>query len=74
MEQVEIIVARHPDGFIAYPLGLRGAVAGQGETAEEAVADARSAIRFHVETFGATVLDGEASTIDPMTAPDPPTH
>ncbi|MBI4201910.1 MAG: type II toxin-antitoxin system HicB family antitoxin, partial [Chloroflexi bacterium] len=38
--------------YIAYPLGLNGVVVRQGETYEEALADMKSAIRFHIETFG----------------------
>ena len=60
---VKIIVERHPDGYVAYPIGIRGAVVGQGATADEALADARSAIAFHVETFGPDVLDDDGSPV-----------
>jgi predicted RNase H-like HicB family nuclease len=59
-----IVVERHPDGFVAYPLGLRGVVVGQGDTYEQAVADVTSAIRFHLETFGEDVLDLESPVIE----------
>ena len=50
---LKIVVEKHPDGYVSYPLGLaRGVIAGQGDTCEEALADVRSAIAFHVETFG----------------------
>ena len=52
MTQVKVIVEKHPDGYVAYPLGLKGVVVGQGDTYEEALADVKSAIRFHLETFG----------------------
>ena len=52
MKRVKIIVERHPDGYVAYPLGLKGVVVGEGDSREEALADVKSAIRFHVETFG----------------------
>ncbi|MCX7423202.1 MAG: type II toxin-antitoxin system HicB family antitoxin [Planctomycetia bacterium] len=52
-----MIVEKHLGGYIAYPLGLNGAVVGQGDTYEEALADVRSAIQFHVETFGAEVFE-----------------
>ncbi|HEY7032889.1 MAG TPA: hypothetical protein VH482_16210 [Thermomicrobiales bacterium] len=57
MRTVKIVVEKHPDTFVAYPLGLTGIVVGQGDTYEAAVADVTSAIRFHVETFGAEVLE-----------------
>jgi hypothetical protein len=30
MRQVKIIVEKHADGYVAYPLGLKGAVVGEG--------------------------------------------
>ncbi|HJQ34174.1 MAG TPA: type II toxin-antitoxin system HicB family antitoxin [Pyrinomonadaceae bacterium] len=56
MRKVKIIVEKHPDGYVAYPLGLKGVVVGEGQSREEALADVESAIRFHVETFGSEVL------------------
>ena len=52
-EGLDLIIKRHPDGFVSHPLGLNGVVVGQGDTYEEALADVRSAIDFHIETFGA---------------------
>jgi predicted RNase H-like HicB family nuclease len=48
----KIIVEKHLDGYVGYPLGLKGVVVGEGETYEEALADIKSAIRFHIKTFG----------------------
>ena len=56
------MVEKHDDGFVAYPLGLRGVVVGEGSTYDEALADCTSAIRFHIETFGAQVLPPDAPT------------
>ncbi len=56
MKQFKVIVEKHPDGYVAYPLGLRGIAVGEGDTYEEALADVRSAIRFHIDTFGEEVL------------------
>ena len=53
MPPLKIVVERHSDGYIAYPLGLaRGAVVGQGDSYESALADVRSALAFHAATFG----------------------
>ena len=61
---VRIIVEKHPDGYIAYPLGIiKGAVVGEGETYDEALADAKSAIRFHIKTFGKDAFDDTGSPI-----------
>ena len=59
LKQIKIIVEKHPDGYVAYPVGLKGTVIGQGDSYEEALADVKSAIAFHLETFGAAVLDEE---------------
>lgn len=57
MEQrLKIIVEKHADGYVAYPLGLKGIVVGQGDTYDEALEGVQSAIRFHIETFGREVL------------------
>lgn len=40
------------DGWLAYPEEIKGVVIGQGDTAAAALEDLRSAIRFHLETFG----------------------
>ncbi len=52
MKPVKIVVEKHPEGYVAYPLGLNSVVVGEGDTCEEALADVQSAIRFHIETFG----------------------
>jgi predicted RNase H-like HicB family nuclease len=51
------VVERHPDTYVAYPLGVKGVVVGQGETYEDAVADLKSALEFHLVTFGKNTLD-----------------
>ena len=53
VQAFKVIVEKHPEGYVAYPLGLKGIVVGEGDTYDEALADATSAIRFHIETFGA---------------------
>jgi len=68
MRQVKIIVEKHPDGYVAYPLGLKGIVVGQGDTYEEALLDVKSAIRFHIETFGREVLDVEPPILEAFVA------
>jgi predicted RNase H-like HicB family nuclease len=55
MRRFKIVVEKHPDGYVACPLGLKGVVAGEGDPYEEALADVTSAIRFHAKSFGAEV-------------------
>ena len=64
MRSFKIIVEKHTDGYVAYPLGLKGVVVGGGDTYQQAIADVTSAIEFHIETFGAEVLEGEEPVLD----------
>ncbi len=68
MRQYKIIVEKHPDGYVAYPLGLKGVVVGQGDSYQDALTDVRSAIKFHIETFGNDVLDVEPPILEAFVA------
>jgi predicted RNase H-like HicB family nuclease len=57
VQKIKIIVEKHSDGYVVYPLGLKGVVVAEGDTYEEALADVKSAIQFHIETFGQEVLN-----------------
>ncbi|NWF62594.1 MAG: hypothetical protein HXY43_26010 [Fischerella sp.] len=64
MKHIKIIIEKHPDGYVAYPLGVKGAVVGQGDTFEEALADVKSAIRCYIEVFGKEMLEDDSPVID----------
>jgi len=49
-------------------LGLRGVVVGQGETYEEALQDVKSAIRFHIDTFGKEVFEIDPPVLEAFVA------
>lgn len=66
--QFKIIVEKHSDGYLAYPLGIKGTVVGEGATYEQALADVKSAIRFHIETFGDEVLLDDTALIEAFIA------
>ena len=68
MKSMKIIIEKHTDGYVAYPLGLKGVVIGEGDTYDEALADVKSAIRFHIETFGAEVLEDESPVLEAFIA------
>ena len=57
MQPIKIIIEKHSDGYVAYPIGIKGIVVGEGDTYEEALADVKSAIKFHIDTFGREVLE-----------------
>ena len=67
-QQVKIVVEKHSDCYVAYPLGLKGVVVGQGDSYDTALADVKSAIQFHIETFGGEVLEGETPVIEAFIA------
>jgi len=58
MKSVKIVVEKHPDCYVAYPLGMEGVVVGEGDTYNEALIDVQSAIKFHIETFGEDTVSG----------------
>ena len=64
----KIVVEKHSDGYAAYPLGMKGVVVGEGDSYEEALADVKSAIRFHIETFGDEVLPDGSPLIEAFIA------
>ena len=68
MRQYKIIVEKHSDGYVAYPLGLKGVVVGQGDTYEEALSDVKSAIRFHIESFGEDVFEIDPPILEAFVA------
>ena len=68
MRQIKIVVEKHPDGYVAYPLGIKGAVVGEGDTYEDALKDVRSAIAFHLETFGRESLDVDPPVLEAFVA------
>ena len=59
MKHIKIVVEKHPEGYVAYPLGIQGVVVGEGDSYEEALNDVRSAILFHVATFGRSVVESD---------------
>jgi hypothetical protein len=63
VKQFKTVVEKHPDAYAAYPLGTKGVVVGEGQTYEEALADVRSAISFHLESFGRDALELETGLI-----------
>jgi predicted RNase H-like HicB family nuclease len=68
MKQFKIVVEKHPDTYVAYPLGLKGVVVGQGDTYEAALADVKSAIKFHIETFGPEQIDVDPPILEAFIA------
>lgn len=67
-KQFKIVVEKNSDGYVAYPLGVKGVVVGEGDTYEQALADVKSAIRFHMESFGKDVLTVEPPVLEAFVA------
>jgi predicted RNase H-like HicB family nuclease len=64
MQPYKIIVEKHLEGYIAYPLGLNGIIVGEGDTYDEALDDVHSAIKFHIETFGNEAFHTDSPVLD----------
>lgn len=64
MTSIKFIIEQHADGFVAYPLGMQGAVVGEGDTYDEALADAKSAARFHMKAFGPAAFPVDSPLLD----------
>ena len=67
MKQFKIVVEKHPDKYVAYPLGMKGVVA-QGDTYEDSLADVKSAIKFHCEIFGLDQIEVDPPILEAFTA------
>ena len=68
MSNVKVVIEKHADGYVAYPVGMKGVVVGEGDSYEEALADVRSAIRFHIESFGKEALEGDSPVLEVFVA------
>ncbi len=64
MRRFKVVVEKHPDGYVAYPLGIKGVVMGEGDSYEAALRDVTSAIRCHIATFGAEVIEDDLPVLD----------
>lgn len=64
MASYKVVIEKHADGYLAYPLGLKGVVVAQGDTYEEALSEIKSAIRFHIETFGEEAFEPESPVLE----------
>jgi predicted RNase H-like HicB family nuclease len=68
MGKVKIVVERHSDGYVAYPLGIAGVVVGEGNSYEEALADVKSALDGYIETFGRSEFDASDEVLEAFLA------
>jgi predicted RNase H-like HicB family nuclease len=64
MDSIKIIIEKHEDGYVSYPIGLKGVVVGQGDTYDEALDNIRSAIKFHIETFGEDAFEDDSPVLE----------
>jgi predicted RNase H-like HicB family nuclease len=68
VNSIKIIVEKHEDGYVGYPVGMRGVVVGEGDTYAEALADVRSAIQCHIEEFGADAFIDDSPVLEAFVA------
>ena len=63
-KQIKIVVEKHEDGYVAYPIGVDGVIIGQGDTYDDALADVKSAIKFHIKSFGSSSISNNDDVIE----------
>jgi len=51
LKSINIIIEKHPEGYVAYPSGLSGVLLIEGNTYQEALENIKSTIKLHLETF-----------------------
>jgi predicted RNase H-like HicB family nuclease len=68
MKPFKIIIEKHPDGYVAYPVGIKGVVVGEGDSYEAALRDVQSALKFHLETFGPEALEADEPVLEAFVA------
>ncbi|MEG5067196.1 hypothetical protein QUB33_26705 [Microcoleus sp. B3-A4] len=64
MKQFKILTEKHSEGYVAYLLGIKGAVVGEGDTYEEALAEVKSAIRCYIKVFDKETMENESPAIE----------
>lgn len=67
-QEFKVVVEKHSDGYVAYPLGLKGVVVSEGDSYEEVLSNVKSAIKFHIETFGNELFEEEEPVIEAFIA------
>ena len=53
MKSLKILIEKHSDGYVAYPLGLKGVVVGEGDSYEETVQNITEAVQLYIESLKA---------------------
>lgn len=66
--KIKIVIERHKDGYVGYPIGMKGVVIGQGGSYDDALEDTRSAIRFHIESFGKDAFETDQPVLEAFIA------
>ena len=68
MRRFKIIVEKYEDGYVAYPIGMKGAVIAQGDTYDEVLQSIKSAIGFHIESFGLSAFEDSGDVLEAFVA------
>jgi hypothetical protein len=66
--RVKIVIEHFEDGYVAYPLGMKGVVVGQGDSFNAALDDVTSAISAHIKQFGSDAILDEDSAVEAFIA------
>ena len=67
VKHVKVIVEKHPDGYVAYPLGLKGVIVVRGTPLRRPLPTCSLPLR-HIETFGSEVVENASSVLEVFVA------
>jgi hypothetical protein len=62
--QIKVIVEKHYRWLCCLPIGLKDVVVAQGDSYQEVLDEIKSAINFHIETFGKEIFDSKDVVIE----------
>jgi predicted RNase H-like HicB family nuclease len=65
---MKILIEKNEDHYTAYPIGINGCIVAEGETFDEVLSNIKSAISFHIETFGRESLESENTIMEAFIA------
>jgi predicted RNase H-like HicB family nuclease len=67
-KQFKVVVEKYSDGYVAYPLGVKGVVVAEGKSYESVLAQIKIALQSHVSTYGRDVIETYPPVVDAFVA------
>ena len=68
MKYVRVVVEKYPTQYVAYAIGLKETVRGEGSTFEEAFNAVKAILDSHVEAYGSEALEPQTPILEAFIA------